>query len=85
MASPHVAGAVALLMQVNPNLKGNPAAVADLLRTTAVPLTSTTQVCGGIPSTTFPNPVQGHGQIDMVAAFNKAEKIFADNLEAAGL
>ena len=26
-------------MQVNPGLKGNPAAVAELLRTTAVPLT----------------------------------------------
>lgn len=81
MAGPHVAGAVALLMQINPGLKGNPAAVAELLRSSAVPLTTTTQVCGGIPSTTFPNPVQGYGQIDMVAAYNKAEKIFADNLE----
>lgn len=82
MATPHVAGAVALLMQLNPGLKGNPAAVAELLRSTAVPLTSSTQVCGGIPATTFPNPVQGYGQIDMLAAFNKAEKIFADSLDA---
>lgn len=81
MATPHVAGAAALLMQVNPGLKGNPAAVAEILRSTAVPLSTTTQVCGGIPYTTFPNPVQGRGQIDMVAAFNKAEKIFADDLE----
>lgn len=81
MATPHVAGAVALLMQINPGLKGDPVAVAELLRSTAVPLTTSTQVCGGIPSTTFPNPVQGYGQIDMVAAYNKAEKIFADNLE----
>ena len=78
----HVAGAVALMMQLNPGLKGNPAAVADLLRSTAVPLTSSTQVCGGIPATTFPNPVQGYGQIDLVAAFDKAEKIFANNFEA---
>ena len=83
MATPHVAGAVALMMQVNPGLKGNPAAVADLLRSTAVPLTSSTQVCGGIPATTFPNPVQGFGQIDMVAALNKAEKIFADTFQPA--
>jgi serine protease AprX len=81
MATPHVAGAVALMMQVNPSLKGDPAAVASLLRSTAVPLTSSTQVCGGIPATTFPNPVQGYGQIDMLAALNKAERIFADNLE----
>jgi serine protease AprX len=83
MASPHVVGAAALLMQVNPSLKGNPAAVADILRTTAVPLTTTTQVCNGIPFTTFPNPVQGYGQIDVLAAFNKAEKIFADGLDTA--
>lgn len=83
MATPHVAGAVAVLMQVNPNLKGDPAAVAAILRSTAVPLTTTTQNCGNVLPTTFPNPVQGYGQVDLLAAFNKAEKIFADNLEAA--
>ncbi|MGB0134798.1 S8 family serine peptidase [Dokdonella sp.] len=81
MASPHVAGAAALLMSLDASLKGNPQAMADLLRSTAVPLTSTTQVCGGIPSTTFPNPVQGHGQIDVYAAFMVAEKIFADGAD----
>lgn len=82
MAGPHVVGAVAMLMQINPGLKGDPVAVANILRSTAVPLTTTTQVCGGIPATTFPNPVQGYGQIDLVAAFAKADKIFADNFEA---
>lgn len=81
MASPHVAGVAALLMSTDPSLKGNPQAVADLLRSTAVPLTSSTQVCGGIPATTFPNPVQGYGQIDAFAAFMVAEKIFADDLD----
>ncbi|WP_371281119.1 S8 family serine peptidase [Dokdonella sp.] len=81
MASPHVAGVAALLMSMNSSLKGDPQAVADLLRSTAVPLTSTTQVCGGIPATTFPNPVQGYGQVDAFAAFMVAEKIFADGAD----
>lgn len=81
MASPHVVGAAALLMAANPSLKGNPQAIADLLRSTAVPLTSTAQVCGGISSTTFPNPVQGYGQIDVNAAFLVTEKIFADGVD----
>jgi hypothetical protein len=51
------------------------------LRSTAVPLTTTTQECGGIPATTFPNPVQGYGQIDAFAAFLVPEKIFADGVD----
>jgi minor extracellular serine protease Vpr len=38
MASPPVAGAVALLMQANPSLKGNPRAIRALLQNTAAPV-----------------------------------------------
>jgi subtilisin family serine protease len=69
MAGPHVAGVVALLMSADPTLKGDPARVEQILRDTAIPLTSTTQVCGGIPATTFPNHVQGMGRVDAWNAF----------------
>ena len=81
MATPHVAGVVALLMSVDPALRGNPARVQQILRDTAVPLTSSTQVCGGIPATTFPNPVQGTGRVDAWNAFLVAEKIFANGVD----
>jgi serine protease AprX len=81
MATPHVAGVVALLMSVNKSLRGNPARVEQILRDTAIPLTSTTQVCGGIPATTFPNPVQGMGRVDAWNAFLVAEKIFAHGFD----
>lgn len=75
MATPHVAGAAALMMAVNPALKGDPQRVMDILRATAVPIVDT-QVCGGIPATTFPNPVQGYGRIDALAAVIMADTIF---------
>lgn len=79
MATPHVAGVVALLMSANPSLRGNPARIAQILRDTAIPLTTTTQVCGGIPATTFPNPVQGMGRIDAWNAYLLAtDEIFVD-------
>ncbi|MBL0163191.1 MAG: S8 family serine peptidase [Xanthomonadales bacterium] len=77
MATPHVAGVVALLMSVNKSLRGNPARVEQILRETAVPI-SDTQVCGDIPASTFPNNVQGSGRVDAWNAFLVAEKIFAD-------
>jgi serine protease AprX len=81
MASPHVVGVAALIMSVDKSLRGDPARVAQILRQTAVPLTSTTQVCGGIPATTFPNPVQGMGRVDAWNAFLVAEKIFAHGFD----
>jgi minor extracellular serine protease Vpr len=38
MASPHVAGAVALLMQARPELKGNPRAIRAILQNTSTPV-----------------------------------------------
>jgi minor extracellular serine protease Vpr len=40
MASPHVAGAAALLMQARPELKGNPRAIRAIFQNTSVPFNS---------------------------------------------
>ncbi|HJU39462.1 MAG TPA: S8 family serine peptidase [Tahibacter sp.] len=81
MAGPHVAGAAALLISAYPALRGQPEQIADLLRASAVHISST-QTCGGIPSTRFPNPVQGDGRIDVYAAYQQAALLFAK--DAAG-
>jgi serine protease AprX len=81
MAAPHVAGVAALLMSVNPSLKGQPERIAEILRSTAVPITTSSQVCGGIPATTIPNPVQGYGEIDAWRAFRVAETIFVTDFD----
>jgi len=75
MATPHVAGAVALVMSANPSLKGHPAAVAALFRSTAVTAGITdpvNQICGGTPRTTWPNNMMGSGRIDAFAAYQAA-------------
>lgn len=67
MASPHVAGAVALLIAVEPKLKGQIEQLEELLRKTAVARTSA-QTCGGVPGSQVPNNVFGWGRIDVKAA-----------------
>jgi serine protease AprX len=67
MASPHVAGAVALLWSAVPSLAGRVAQTEELLRSTAVRLFSE-QVCGGVSGSAIPNPVFGWGRIDVAAA-----------------
>lgn len=67
MASPHVAGAVALLIAVESKLQGQIEQIEELLRKTAVARTST-QTCGGVPGSLIPNNVYGWGRIDVKAA-----------------
>lgn len=67
MASPHVAGSVALLISLEPQLRGQVEQLEELLRKTAVPRTSA-QTCGGVPGSEVPNNVFGWGLIDVKAA-----------------
>ena len=67
MATPHVSGAVALLWSAAPWLAGHVPETEELLRTTAVRLTSDQQ-CGGISGSAVPNPIFGWGRLDVLAA-----------------
>jgi len=62
MASPHVAGTVALVWASKPSLKGNVAATERLLRENAVPLISS-EDCGGT-AYQLPGNVYGSGRLD---------------------
>jgi len=71
MASPHVAGLVALLWSVAPSYRGNIGGTESLLESTAVGLT-TTQSCGGVSGSSVPNNTYGRGRIDALAAAQAA-------------
>jgi subtilisin family serine protease len=71
MATPHVAGAIALLISAQPALRGDVDTLQQLLEETALPLT-TSQGCGGDSSSAVPNNVYGYGRIDVLAAVEAA-------------
>ncbi len=66
MAGPHVAGAVALLLDAVPGYIGNVALIEARLNGGAKSLPgASTLICDGIPTTTIPNPVWGYGRLDI--------------------
>jgi len=67
MATPHVAGAVALVWQENPNLVGDVDATEALLTSTALPLTLS-GTCNGVSGTAVPNWGFGYGLLNILAA-----------------
>lgn len=78
MATPHVAGAAALVMSAAPWLKGQPARVMKLLRDTAqrTGITNTAsqanQLCVRWTAADWPNPMIGWGRLDVFAAYQAA-------------
>ena len=68
MAAPHVAGLVGLLVSADPSLAGDVDRLEEVIRETAVPLTSD-QGCGGDADDAVPNHVYGWGRIDAWAAY----------------
>ncbi len=69
MAGPHVAGVVALILSATPPFVGDPDAIEGLIKSTAVPRTSS-ETCGGVPGSEVPNNTYGWGRADALAAFN---------------
>ena len=66
-ASPHVAGAFALLWSAVPSLAGDVDRTEQVLEATALPLQSVI-ACGGFSGAAVPNPVFGWGRLDVAAA-----------------
>jgi len=70
MATPHIAGSVALLWSAHPELKDNPDATEPLLNDKAVHIPNNS--CdSGVPKT--PNNTYGNGRVDILAAVDSTE------------
>jgi serine protease AprX len=69
MATPHVAGAVALLLSARPELRGKVEQIENILNESAVRVMTTD--CGGT-NTSIPNAVYGYGRLDVKAAVDLA-------------
>jgi subtilisin family serine protease len=86
MATPHVAGAAALVISVDPALKGHPDQVAAILRATTVTdgiTDPSNSGCGGLTMADWPNYQAGYGRLDAYAAVIKADTLFADGFDSA--
>lgn len=84
MATPHVAGAAALLMSAYPQLHGRPDTVAEILRASAQQSGVTdpvSQQCGDNGSTPWPNDMIGYGRLDVYAAILAYDEIFKDDFD----
>uniref|UniRef100_K3WF12 subtilisin n=1 Tax=Globisporangium ultimum (strain ATCC 200006 / CBS 805.95 / DAOM BR144) TaxID=431595 RepID=K3WF12_GLOUD len=69
MATPHVAGAVALLLSAQPDLAIDEIKVALYTTTDQVGLGSTNYTCGGTSDKNWPNNQFGHGRLNVFNAY----------------
>ena len=79
MAGPHVAGAVALIISAQPELRGQVEVIENILRETAFRQTDL-QSCFGLSGMNIPNHVYGFGRIDVLKAVEMAQQ-FVSNEE----
>ena len=70
MATPHVAGAVALLFSAFPVLKGQVDLVEQILDDTATPVPSSNCSSSGVPNNVF-----GHGRLNVLAAVTAVNEL----------
>ncbi len=70
MASPHLAGAVALIWSANPNLIGKVDETEMILEQSARPFTGSLPSC--ITNNSIPNPAAGYGYLDVYQAVQLA-------------
>jgi hypothetical protein len=81
MAGPHVAGAVALLLDARPDLDGDVEKIESILELTAK-RKFTTQNCGSTSGNSIPNNTFGFGRLDILAAVNyMTRNIIVDNAD----
>jgi hypothetical protein len=73
MATPHVAGAVALTLSAQPSLRGKVSTIEAILEDSAVHINSA--LCSS--SGSWPNNVFGNGRLDALAAANMALTTFS--------
>ena len=71
MASPHVAGAIALLVSASPSSQRKRRRDRSPDGTNSLPRT-TTETCGGVAAGAIPNDSAGYGRVDVLAAYNVA-------------
>lgn len=67
MASPQVAGVIALMWSAKPELIGDVDRTFDILKKTATPMTGRTS-CNGFPGNKIPNAVFGYGMLNAYEA-----------------
>jgi len=73
MATPHVAGAVALTLSSQPSLRGKVSTIEAILKDSAIHINSA--LCSS--SGSWPNNVYGYGRLDALAAANMALTTFS--------
>jgi uncharacterized repeat protein (TIGR01451 family) len=69
MAGPHVAGLAALIISAQPLFSGQVGVIEEIIRESALPLTTSTPCGDDIPGVSVPNNTYGWGRIDAFQAY----------------